>query len=119
MPEGDNTAISKHKLTFACFPSITATQEFVVPRSIPITDPLIASDLENKVNQGKHKWSEMFLDAILIFISLHISLLGKLQERNFRKEYSRIVTSGHRPESILLKSIPASLWGKYWLATTS
>lgn len=32
-------------LTFACFPSITATQEFVVPKSIPITAPLIASEL--------------------------------------------------------------------------
>lgn len=32
-------------LTFACLPSITATQELVVPKSIPTTAPLIASDL--------------------------------------------------------------------------
>lgn len=32
-------------LTLACLPSITATQEFVVPKSIPITAPLIASEL--------------------------------------------------------------------------
>jgi hypothetical protein len=31
--------------TFACLPSITATQELVVPKSIPTTAPLIASDL--------------------------------------------------------------------------
>jgi hypothetical protein len=28
--------------TFAFFPSITATQEFVVPRSMPITAPFTA-----------------------------------------------------------------------------
>ena len=32
-------------ITLACFPSITATQEFVVPKSIPITAPLTPSDL--------------------------------------------------------------------------
>lgn len=35
----------KKHLTFACLPSITATQELVVPKSIPITAPLIASEL--------------------------------------------------------------------------
>lgn len=33
-------------LTLACFPSMTATHEFVVPRSIPMTEPLMASDLQ-------------------------------------------------------------------------
>lgn len=40
-------------LTFACFPSITATQELVVPRSIPITAPLIASELESTSGESK------------------------------------------------------------------
>lgn len=34
-------------LTLACFPSMTATHELVVPRSMPITDPLMASDLQH------------------------------------------------------------------------
>jgi hypothetical protein len=38
---------SAFSITLACFPSITATQELVVPRSIPITAPLTPSDLQN------------------------------------------------------------------------
>jgi hypothetical protein len=34
--EGVVRAPSAFSMTFACLPSITATQEFVVPRSIPI-----------------------------------------------------------------------------------
>lgn len=45
-PRGQPTCDSPVLLTFACFPSITATQELVVPRSIPITAPLIASELD-------------------------------------------------------------------------
>lgn len=37
---------SAFSITFACLPSITATQEFVVPKSIPITAPLTFSDLQ-------------------------------------------------------------------------
>lgn len=37
---------SEFSITFACFPSITATHEFVVPKSIPITAPLTPSDLK-------------------------------------------------------------------------
>ena len=39
---------SAFSITLACFPSMTATQEFVVPRSIPITAPLTPSDLLTK-----------------------------------------------------------------------
>lgn len=48
-PAGNTSAL----LTFACFPSITATQELVVPRSIPITAPLIASELESTSGESK------------------------------------------------------------------
>lgn len=34
-------------LTLACLPSMTATQEFVVPRSMPMTAPFTASDLQH------------------------------------------------------------------------
>lgn len=34
-------------LTLACFPSMTATHELVVPRSMPMTAPLTASDLQH------------------------------------------------------------------------
>lgn len=37
--------------TLACFPSMTATQELVVPKSMPITAPLIASDLKYKTER--------------------------------------------------------------------
>lgn len=36
---------SAFSITLACLPSMTATQELVVPRSIPITAPLTPSDL--------------------------------------------------------------------------
>jgi len=36
---------SAFSITLAVLPSITATQEFVVPKSIPITAPLTPSDL--------------------------------------------------------------------------
>lgn len=36
---------SAFSITLACFPSITATHENVVPRSIPITAPFTLSDL--------------------------------------------------------------------------
>lgn len=36
---------SAFSITLACLPSITATQENVVPRSIPITAPFTPSDL--------------------------------------------------------------------------
>ena len=39
---------SEFSITLACFPSITATQELVVPRSIPITVPLTPSDLKKE-----------------------------------------------------------------------
>ncbi len=38
-------------LTRACLPSITATQELVVPRSMPTTAPRIASDLKHQQQQ--------------------------------------------------------------------
>ncbi|KAG8236813.1 hypothetical protein J437_LFUL014079 [Ladona fulva] len=37
---------SAFSITFACLPSITAKQELVVPRSIPMTAPLTPSDLK-------------------------------------------------------------------------
>lgn len=36
-------------LTLACLPSMTATQEFVVPRSMPMTAPFTASDLKHRL----------------------------------------------------------------------
>lgn len=36
---------SEFSITLACLPSITATQELVVPKSIPITAPFTPSDL--------------------------------------------------------------------------
>lgn len=36
---------SEFSITFACLPSITATHELVVPKSIPITAPFTPSDL--------------------------------------------------------------------------
>jgi dihydrodipicolinate reductase len=39
---------SEFSITLACLPSITATQELVVPRSIPITTPLTPSLLQKK-----------------------------------------------------------------------
>lgn len=40
---------SEFSMTFACFPSITATHELVVPRSMPMTAPLTPSDLNHKL----------------------------------------------------------------------
>lgn len=53
-PQQTTTIIAKNRkifkaiylLTFACLPSITATHEFVVPRSIPITAPRTPLDLK-------------------------------------------------------------------------
>jgi hypothetical protein len=36
---------SAFSITFGVFPSITATQELVVPKSMPITTPFTVSDL--------------------------------------------------------------------------
>lgn len=47
-------------LTFACFPSMTATQELVVPRSMPITAPLMASDLQH--THFLHDWQKWTLN---------------------------------------------------------
>ncbi len=41
--EGVVRAPSAFSITFACLPSITATQELVVPRSMPITLGMSAS----------------------------------------------------------------------------
>lgn len=43
--DGVVLAPSEFSRTLGVFPSIVATQEFVVPRSIPITLPLTLSDL--------------------------------------------------------------------------
>lgn len=43
--EGVVLAPSAFSITLACFPSMTATHEFVVPRSIPITWPETPPDL--------------------------------------------------------------------------
>jgi len=45
---------SEFSITLACLPSITATQELVVPRSIPMTAPLTPSVLQNK--KKKENW---------------------------------------------------------------
>ena len=46
----DPSAFSK---TFGVLPSITATHEFVVPKSIPITCPCTLSDLKENLTHEK------------------------------------------------------------------
>jgi len=41
---------SEFSITLACLPSITATQELVVPKSIPITAPFTPSDLKYQID---------------------------------------------------------------------
>ncbi len=43
--EGVVRAPSEFSMTFGVVPSITATQEFVVPRSMPMTLPMIGDPL--------------------------------------------------------------------------
>ena len=50
--EGVVRAPSEFSITRGCEPSITATHEFVVPRSIPITEPRISS-LQCKVHESE------------------------------------------------------------------
>lgn len=47
---------SEFSITLACLPSMTATQEFVVPRSIPITAPLTESDLNKKKERNMYNY---------------------------------------------------------------
>ena len=44
--DGVVRAPSAFSMTLACFPSMTATQEFVVPKSIPTTAPVTPFDME-------------------------------------------------------------------------
>ena len=50
MTEGVVLAPSEFSMTFALFPSMTATQELVVPRSIPTTAPF-TSELHRTENR--------------------------------------------------------------------
>lgn len=122
-------------LTLACLPSMTATQELVVPRSMPITAPFTASDLQSiqtllKMGQD---WTRRFLDKRRnvsinaeghFCIKLVTYLMSITKETEIEEScksnwklcedlgyvaYLRIVPLGQSSESILLKSTPACL----------
>ncbi len=47
---------SLFSMTFGVLPSMTATQEFVVPRSMPITFPMSVLRIQQEFNQLQEKW---------------------------------------------------------------
>jgi hypothetical protein len=51
---------SAFSMTLAALPSMTATHEFVVPRSIPITAPLILSELRKIAILNQHTIEPLF-----------------------------------------------------------
>lgn len=96
-------------LTLACFPSMTATHELVVPRSMPMTAPLTASDLQHiytsitdlsfKFNYSvltvNSSWDIYFIRKCLLKSSVALIITEYLWNKLLFKVTNVVLTSPH------------------------